>query len=211
MGEPALAARLRRYLVTDGRAGSVEWLVALCEQALAGGVTAVQLRAKDWTDRDLLAAAQELQARCQAHDALFIVNDRVDIALAAGADGVHLGVDDMPVEVARALLGPAAVIGYSPEADADRLAAEQAGADYLGVGPVFGTTTKGDAGAAIGLDGLRRVVAATPLPVVGIGGITIERAPDVVRTGAIGVALVGAIFFADDPQAAARHLAEALP
>jgi thiamine-phosphate diphosphorylase len=205
-----LASHLRRYLVTDARPGSVEPLVAICQAALDGGMTAIQLRAKGWTDRDLLAAAEALAPRCRDAGALFIVNDRVDIALASGAGGVHLGVDDLPVAAARRLLGPDAVIGYSPETDADRDAAEAAGASYLGVGPVYGTATKDDAGAAIGLDGLRRVVAGTSLPVVGIGGITLDRASDVVSTGAVGVAIVGAVFLAADPALAARQLAETL-
>jgi thiamine-phosphate diphosphorylase len=201
-----LGTRLRRYLITDARAGSVERLVAICDAALEGGVSAVQLRAKGWSDRALYEAGNALRPRCRDAGALLIVNDRVDIALAVGADGVHLGVDDLPVAVARALLGPDAIIGYSPETDADRRAAEDAGIDYLGVGPVYGTATKSDAGAAIGLDGLQRVVAATTLPVVGIGGIDLARAADVVATGAAGVAVVGAIFLADDPRQAAERL-----
>ncbi len=206
-----LAPSLKRYLVTDARAGSVERLIEICRAALEGGVTAIQLRAKGWTDLQLLDAALALGPLCRDANALFVVNDRLDIALASGADGVHLGVDDLPVTVARRLLGPDAVIGYSPEGDADRLDAEAAGADYLGVGPVYGTGTKPDAGAAIGLAGLQRIVAATPLPVIGIGGITIEQAPDVVETGAVGVAVVGAVFMAGDPTAAARRLREVLP
>jgi thiamine-phosphate diphosphorylase len=157
----------------------------------------------------LLEAALALRERCDAIGALLIINDRVDIALAAGADGVHLGVDDLPVAAARRLLGPDAVIGYSPETDADRLAAERDGANYLGVGPVYVTSSKPDAGAAIGLDGLARVVRATALPVVGIGGITIERAADVLWTGAVGVAVVGAIWHALEPRAATAQLVEA--
>ena len=206
-----LEPRLKRYLVTDARAGSVEMLVAICRAALGGGVTAIQLRAKGWTDRQLLDAALALVPVCRDAGALFVVNDRLDIALAAGADGVHLGVDDLPVAVARHLLGPDAVIGYSPERDADRLDAEAAGADYLGVGPVYGTGTKLDAGAAIGLAGLQRVVSATSLPVIGIGGITIEQAAEVAGAGAVGVAVVGAVFMADDPTAAAHRLREVLP
>ena len=207
-----LAARLRCYLVTDGgdEAGAVTRLEELSVAALAGGVTTVQLRAKGWNDRQLLAAALALRARCDAAGALLLVNDRVDIALAAGADGVHLGVDDLPVAVARRLLGPDAIIGYSPATDADRLDAERDGADYLGVGPVYLTSNKPDAGAAIGLDGLARVVRATTLPVVGIGGITLERAADVLLSGAAGVAVVGAIWNAPDPRAAAERLVHAL-
>lgn len=203
-------AALRRYLVTDIRAGSVERLVEICRAAIDGGMTTVQLRAKGWTDRQLLEAANALAPICRSSGALLIVNDRVDIALAAGADGVHLGVDDLPVAAARRLLGPAALIGYSPETLEDRIQAEQDGADYLGVGPVYGTTTKGDAGAAIGLDGIRAAVTASPLPIVGIGGIGIDTARPVVDAGAVGVALVGAVFLSDDPRSAAAHLASAL-
>ncbi|HYI14958.1 MAG TPA: thiamine phosphate synthase [Thermomicrobiales bacterium] len=206
-----LAPRLRRYLVTDARAGSVERLVEICRAALDGGVTAIQLRAKGWTDQQLLDAALALAPLCRDAGALFLVNDRLDIALASGADGIHLGVDDLPVAAARRLLGPVAIIGYSPEGDDDRLGAEAAGADYLGVGPVYGTGTKLDAGDAIGLDGLRSVVDQTQLPVIGIGGITIERAAEVVATGAVGVAIVGAVFMASDPASAARNLREVLP
>jgi thiamine-phosphate diphosphorylase len=205
-----LVPRLRCYLVTDARAGSVERLVEICRAALAGGVTAIQLRTKGWTDRELLDAARALGPVCRDIGALFIINDRVDIALAAGVNGVHLGVDDLPVAAARRLLGPDAVIGYSPESDADRVRAEADGADYLGVGPVYGTGTKLDAGEAIGLAGLERIVSATTLPVIGIGGITFERSAEVVRTGAVGVAVVGAIFTVEDPAAAARRLSAAL-
>lgn len=203
-------AALRRYLVTDARAGSVEPLVAICAAALDGGITTVQLRAKDWTDRQLLDAAAALRTLCRDAGALLIVNDRIDIALAADADGVHLGVDDLPVAAARRILGPEALIGYSPETDDDRERAERDGADYLGVGPVYGTTTKDDAGSAIGVDGIRRVVTATTLPVVGIGGVAIDTASAVIEAGAVGVAVVGAVFFADDPRDAATRLAEAV-
>lgn len=199
---------LRRYLITDARAGSVDELVGRCNQAVEGGITTLQLRAKGWSDRELLSAAHELRRLCTKTGALFIVNDRVDIALASDADGVHLGVDDLPVEVARRILGPNAIIGYSPETDTDRGAAEAAGADYLGIGPVFGTTTKPDAGAAIGLAGLRHVIERTTLPVVAIGGVTVEDAASAVEVGAAGVALVAAVFLADDPRAAAARLRE---
>lgn len=207
----SLDQQLRRYLITDPRADTSEQLIEIVARALDGGMTAVQLRVKGWNDREALRAAYGLRSLCETAQALFIVNDRVDIALASGADGVHLGVDDLPVFEARRLLGSRAIIGYSPECDTDRRAAELAGADYLGVGPVYDTSTKGDAGAAIGLDGFASVALASTVPVIGVGGITIERAPDVRMAGAVGVAVVGAVFFASDPTAAARRLAEALP
>lgn len=207
----ALCRSLRRYLVTDAAAGTPERLLAICEAALGGGMTVVQLRVKGWSDRDALDAAHGLRALCTAAHALFLVNDRVDIALASGADGVHLGVDDLPVSAARRLLGPDAVIGYSPEVDADRRAAALSGADYLGVGPVFATNTKHDAGSAIGLEGLARVARMSALPTIGVGGISLERAAAVRETGAVGVAVVGAVFLAESPADAARRLAELVP
>lgn len=202
-----LEGRLRCYLVTDASAGDVGRLTAICDAAVKGGVTAVQLRSKGWSDRKLLAAANELRRVCDRGGALFIVNDRVDIALASNADGVHLGVDDLPVAAARALLGSGKFIGYSPETAEDRVMAAEAGADYLGIGPVFGTTTKGDAGEALGLDRFAELVLESTLPVIGIGGIAIDDARSVIDAGAVGVAVVGAVFFADDPRAAAKELA----
>lgn len=178
---------------------------------MAGGITAIQLRAKGWTDLQLYDAGTRLRALCRDSGVLLVINDRVDIALAVDADGVHLGIDDLPVGEARRLLGQVGIIGYSPEGDDDRKAAEEAGASYLGIGPVYTTGTKSDAGAAIGPGGLQRVVDQTGLPVIGIGGITAERAQDVIAAGAVGVAVVGDVFLATDPEAAARRLAEATP
>ena len=208
---PDLVPALRRYLVTDARAETVDRLVTTCEGAITGGVTAIQLRAKGWTDRHIYDAGMQLRSLTRSNGILLIVNDRVDIALAIDADGVHLGVDDLPVDEARRLLGNAKVIGYSPEREEDRQAAEIAGSSYLGVGPVYGTSTKHDAGEAIGLAGLQRVVERSALPVIGIGGITVGRAREVVGTGAVGVAVVSDIFLSSDPEAAARKLTEAIP
>lgn len=174
-------------------------------------MTAVQLRLKGWPDRQIYEAAICVRHLTEQRGALFLINDRVDIARACQADGVHLGVEDLPASVARASLGDDAVIGYSPEGDEDLQEALEAGVDYLGVGPVYGTLTKADAGEPIGLDGLRRVVESVSVPVVGIGGITAERAADVVATGAVGVAIVRSVFLADEPGHAAEQLREALP
>lgn len=206
-----LAQRIRRYLVTDPRAGTPEKLLAICRAALDGGMTAVQLRVKGWSDQRAFEAAVGLRALCDEHGALFLVNDRVDLALASRADGVHLGVDDLPVGVARELLGPGTIIGYSPETTEDRENAIANGVDYLGIGPVYGTATKGDAGPALGLEHFAALVESSSVPVIGIGGITVERAAEVVDAGAVGVAIVSAIFLADDPQAAASRLREVLP
>ncbi|MFW6075786.1 MAG: thiamine phosphate synthase [Chloroflexota bacterium] len=205
-----LPRALNRYLVTDPHADGVEDLVRRVERAIAGGMTAVQLRAKGWTDGDAYRAAVRLRDICSASGVLFLVNDRVDLALACQADGVHLGVDDLPVDVARRLLGPDRVIGYSPETEDDRKQASKAGANYLGVGPVYGTATKDDAGPALGLDRFAAIVADSDLPVIGIGGITATGAKAVVEAGAVGVAVVSDVFLADDPESAAAQLREAL-
>lgn len=210
-GKQHLSQRLRRYLITDPAVSGVDSLVHRVESALDGGMTAVQLRLKGWPDRQIYEAAICVRHLTEQRGALFLINDRVDIARACQADGVHLGVEDLPASVARASLGDDAVIGYSPEGDEDLQEALEAGVDYLGVGPVYGTLTKADAGEPIGLDGLRRVVESVSVPVVGIGGITAERAADVVATGAVGVAIVRSVFLADEPGHAAEQLREALP
>ena len=209
MDEASLADRLRLYLVADPDAstGPIEDVV---EAALRGGVTAVQLRAKRLTDRQATELAKRLAVRCRAHGALFIVNDRLDITSASGADGVHLGVDDLPLEDARRIAGPDMVIGFSPETDAQAASAKVFGASYLGVGPVFGTASKSDAGEAIGISVVRRRVELAGIPVVGIGGITAANAPQVMGAGAAGVAVVSAILGAADPELAARNMRQAV-
>lgn len=198
------------YLVTDPRVESLDRLETIVIEAIDGGVTTVQLRAKGWTDRIALDAARRLQSRCAARGAMFLVNDRVDIALACGADGVHLGVDDLPVSAAREILGPEAVIGYSPETEADRELAIGGGASYLGVGPVFGTRTKEDAGPALGLEAFQHIIERVPVPCIGIGGIDQTNARRVLEAGAVGVAVVSSILFAESPGAAAQELVEAM-
>jgi thiamine-phosphate pyrophosphorylase len=204
---PKLDERLAVYLVADPDQTNRD-LVDDVEEALAGGVTCVQLRAKRATDREALTIARALVSRCSASGAFFFVNDRLDVALACGADGVHLGVDDLPIADARRLAGSDFVIGYSPETDEQTVDAADEGADYLGVGPVFGTKSKDDAGAAIGLETIGRRARLAGVPIIGIGGITCDTARDVVRAGAVGVAVVGAILRASDPREAAQRLGE---
>ena len=209
MSEATLAERLRLYLVADPEA-SRRPLTETVDAALRGGVTAVQLRAKRLTDREATELAKRLAASCRDHGALFLVNDRIDIALAAGADGVHLGVDDLPIEDARRMAGREFIIGFSPETDAQAAAAGPLGASYLGVGPVFGSVSKADAGEAIGLATLERRVAMAGVPVIGIGGVTGGNAAAAIETGAAGVAVVSAILGANDPETAARSLRRAV-
>jgi len=173
--------------------------------ALAGGCRAIQFRDKEMSDRGFVEVARAVQLRCIEAGALFFVNDRVHVA--AGLDcEVHLGVDDMPVALARKVLGPAAIIGFSPESAAQAREAADAGADYLGVGPVFGSPSKSDAGPAIGLDGLEGYCASGIAPVVAVGGIDAENAPQVAAAGAEGIAVVSAVSRAADMAGAARAL-----
>lgn len=196
---------LSLYLVADPDHCDGD-LVSGVAGAISGGVTCVQLRAKSMTDREQLALATALRRVCQASGVTFIVNDRVDIALAAGADGVHLGVDDLPAAIARSITPEGFVIGYSPETDAQILSAFAEGVSYLGVGPVYGTRTKDDAGSALGLEEFRRRCNLSPVPVVGIGGISAGNSRDVIDAGAAGIAVVSAILRSSDPTAAAREL-----
>ena len=181
-------------------------------EALAAGAPTIQLRLKSASARELLEAAQTLMPIVRSAGALFIVNDRLDVALAAGADGVHLGPDDLPVKdvrrVADARSGVADtfIVGYSTDTTDEAARAEAEGADYLGVGAVYATANKSDAGDVIGLKGLRRVVKAVSIPVVAIGGITPERAPAVAKTGACGSATIGAVMSATEPAEAVREL-----
>lgn len=200
---------LSLYLVTDRRLVGARGVVPTVRAALAGGVTAVQLRDPEATGRELYAAALELRETLTGSGVPLIINDRLDVALAAGADGVHLGQSDLPADRARALAGPDFLIGGSAS-DGDELAAVDAAPagtfDYVGIGPVYVTSTKGDAGAPLGPDGLARLAAATPLPTVAIGGISKENAAAVAASGVDGLSVISAICAAADPEEAARTL-----
>lgn len=194
------------YLVTDRALcghRSVEEVVSL---ALQGGATCIQLREKDASTCDFVEAAQRIKALMAPFRASLIINDRIDVALAVGADGVHLGQRDMPCEIARRLLGPRALIGLSVETWKDVEQAATLDVDYLGVSPVFATPTKTDTKEPWGLDGLRRIRAATDRPLVAIGGLNAANAADVIRAGADSIAVVSAICAAPEPYEAAREL-----
>lgn len=196
------------YVITDARLSRGRTHLDVVRDAILGGATVVQYREKGATTRRMVEEARALLELCREAGVPLIINDRVDVALAVGADGVHLGVDDMPVGIARRLLGPDKLIGHSPETLEQVRASEADGADYLGVGSVFGTATKPDAGSPIGLVGLERVIAAVSIPVVGIGGITAQNAAQVIRAGAAGAAVISAVVAAEDVEAAARRLWE---
>ena len=206
MSPSELRARLAVYYVADPEQTDRDFL-ALVDDALVGGATSLQLRAKQMGGREMLAVACAMRDRCAAAGALFFVNDRVDVAIAAEADGVHVGVHDLPLEEARGLIGDSMVLGYSPLGLDEAAAAKGRGADYVGLGPVFGTASKVDAQAKLGLEALAQQIRAAELPSVGIGGIDAQNAASVIRAGADGVAVISAIQDADDPTRATGALA----
>jgi thiamine-phosphate pyrophosphorylase len=193
-------------VLTDPRAAGARPLEDVVEDVLAAGATAIQLRDKDAGTGELLPLARRLRERCRAHGALFLVNDRLDLALACGADGVHVGQDDLPAAGIRAVSPPGFLIGVSAETPELAIQARADGADYIGCGPVWPTDSKADAGDAIGVAGVASVARAVRIPVVAIGGITPERVPELLDAGAAGVAVIRAVLAASDPSAAVRDL-----
>jgi thiamine-phosphate diphosphorylase len=204
-----LAEQLAVYFVADPEQTERD-VRKVVTDAVANGVTIVQLRAKVMPDDEFQALAVDLLAICHERSVPFIVNDRLAVALAIGADGVHLGEHDLPIDEARALAAPPFIIGASPTTVEQAAAARILGADYVGLGPVYATASKADAGAEIGLDGLSARIEAAKLPAVGIGGITVENATAVILAGADGVAVISAIQGAPDPGRAAGRLAAAV-
>jgi thiamine-phosphate pyrophosphorylase len=201
----------RLHVITDEELQSRFSHEELAGLAVAGGADVVQLREKRYrTSRQLMGVASAVAATCAAADALFVLDDRVDVAAAVGARAVHLGRDDLPVEVARRLLGNGTIIGGTANGLEEALKVTATPVDYLGVGPVFGTRSKADPAPLIGLDVLRRIVEACPIPVVAIGGITPERVRDVLETGAHGVAVLSGVVCQPDPEWAARRYRDAI-
>lgn len=197
---------LRLYAVTDRRALSAGVTLAQAvEAALDGGVTCLQLREKEASAGEILALARTLLPLCRARRVPLLINDRVDIALAAGADGVHLGQDDLPLPEARALLGPDRILGATAHTVEEALRAQAEGADYLGVGAMFPTGTKTNT-IPTSADTLKAICAAVSIPVVAIGGVTAQNLPTLAGTGIAGAAMVSAIFSQSDLTAAARTL-----
>lgn len=201
----ALSA-LRLYLVTDQGSAVGRTLSDVVSAAVQGGVTCVQLREKHLSTRDFLAQALALKALLRPLRIPLVINDRLDIALACGAEGVHLGQSDMPVLQARRLLPPHVFIGWSVETMDDVVRSASLPVDYLGVSPIHATLTKTDTQPPWGLDGLRQVRAATTLPLVAIGGIHAGNARQVMAAGADGLAVVSALCSAADPCQAAQAL-----
>lgn len=195
------------YAVTDRSWLHGQSLVYAVEEVLAGGATMLQLREKHLEHRDFLAQAQELLPLCRKYHVPLIINDDVQVALESGADGVHVGQSDMAVQAARSILGPDKIIGASAHNASEALAAVAAGADYLGCGAVFGSTTKADAGL-LSLNTLREIRVAVRVPIVAIGGINRQNIARLAGSGVDGVALISALFAAPDKRAAAQQMLE---
>ena len=201
------AVDFRLYLVTDRLRASGGDLLAAVGRALAGGVRAVQLREKDLPGREMHRLALALRQLTSRHGARLLVNDRVDVALAAEADGVHLGVASIPPGEARRLLGPQALIGCSTHDLREVAEAEAGGADFVTFGPLYATPSKAAYGPPVGIGALRRACAASRIPVFALGGVGAGNVCEVLGAGAWGVGAIGAILAALDPEAAARDLA----
>jgi thiamine-phosphate pyrophosphorylase len=194
------------YLVTDRGLAGGRSNFEVVKAAVEGGATVVQLREKDCSTREFVQQALAIKDFLRNRRIPLIINDRLDVAQAVKADGVHLGQTDMPLEMAKEILGDSMIIGISAESLEDAIAAERGGADYLGVSPIYATPTKTDTAPPLGLAGLREIRKAVRLPLVGIGGLNRQNCAEVIRSGADGVAVVSAIVAADDPEAAATVL-----
>jgi thiamine-phosphate pyrophosphorylase len=182
----------------------------LARLSIAGGADTIQLRQKHGSTREMIEVARNMKKICAEAGVTFIVNDRVDVALAAKADGVHLGQDDFPITLARELLGEDCILGGSAATmeEAQKCLAE--GANYVGFGPVYPTTSKDDAGPISGANVLKKVVEAIPVPIIAIGGVSAENTPEVIRAGAHGIAVISAVCCQEDPEKATRDLYQGL-
>jgi thiamine-phosphate pyrophosphorylase len=198
------------YFVADSTVRGNRTLPELVEMALSGGATIIQLRHKTSSSREFLNDAVAIKRICNAYGVPFIVNDRIDIALAVDADGVHIGQDDIPLSTARRLTGDKKIIGVSASCADEAILAEKEGADYIGAGAVFATLSKPDAGKPIGFDGLSEIARAVNIPVVAIGGINRSNARQCFNAGAMGVAVISAISLADNPKISAMELKKSI-
>jgi thiamine-phosphate pyrophosphorylase len=198
--------RFDLYVITDAALSRGRSHPEIARAALEGGADVVQLRDKSATAVNLCRWASEIQPLARRFGALFVVNDRVDVALVTASDGAHVGPEDLPARDARRLLPRPVVLGVSAGTKEEARRAQKEGADYVGVGPVFATGTKPDAGGPLGVEGFAAIAASVSIPAVAIGGITPENVARVIAAGAAGAAVVSAVVSADDMSAAARAL-----
>lgn len=200
----------RLHVLTDTVLQSRFSHVELTQLAISGGADTIQFRQKTGATREMIKIARQLKQICSDAGVTFIVNDRVDVAIASGADGVHLGQDDFPIPLARELLGQSRIIGGSATTleEAQKCLAE--GADYIGFGPVYPTTSKADAGPVTGISLLKKVIKTIPLPIIVIGGVTAENTPEVMQAGAHGIAVISAVCCQENPEQATLALNQSL-
>ena len=201
-----LSDRLGLVVITDAELALPRALVDVVGDALRAGARTIQLRDKRSSGAELCATARDLREVTHEADALLFINDRLDVALAVGADGVHLGPDDIPVDAVRASVPRSFLIGASTDDPERARTLAAAGADYIGCGTVYETRSKTDAGRVIGLDGLERVATAVAIPVIGIGGVSAERSAEIAATSASGIAVIRAVMAAEDVGAAVSRL-----
>ena len=194
------------YLVTDRGLARGRSTLEIVKTAVQGGVTCIQLREKECSTLEFIEQALVIKDFLKSRQVPLIINDRVDVALAIEADGVHLGQTDMPLDIAKKIIGDSMIIGISAESLEDAVEAEKGGADYLGVSPIYATPTKTDTAPPLGLQGLRAIRAAVRLPLVGIGGLNRDNSAAVMENGGDGVAVVSAIVAADDPAVAVDEI-----
>ena len=195
------------YLVTDHRNKTDEEFLNVIEEAIKGGTTIVQLREKTASTKDFYELALKVKEITSRYDVPLLINDRIDIALAIDSDGVHIGQDDMPADIARKIIGKDKILGVSASTVAEAKKAEADGADYIGSGAVFPTSTKDDADS-VSIEDLKEIVSSIDIPVVAIGGITLENASLLKDTGIAGFSVVSAIMSADNPKEASQKLKE---
>jgi len=198
------------YLITDAKLSRGRSHLEVAQAAIEGGASLIQFREKEMTTRELVETARRLKELTSQQGVPFIVNDRLDVALAVDAEGVHVGQNDMPAALARQLIGPKKILGVSASTVEEALQAEREGADYISASPVFTTPTKPDAPPPTGLEGLRAIVEAVNIPVIAIGGINEKNVTEVMEAGAAGVAVISAVVSAPDITEAAHRLKEAV-
>ena len=201
----------RLQVITDETVQTVHSHAAVAEMAARGGADAVQFREKrPWTTRERIEVARACLEACRAHGALLLVDDFADVALAVGADAIHLGKNDLDVATARRIVGPGVIIGGTANSYEEATQVWATDIDYIGVGPIYGTRSKANPAPDMGLDTLARICADSPVPVVAIGSITSDRIAEVMATGAYGVAVLSAVVSASAPVEATRHCRAAL-
>lgn len=200
----------RLHVITDTVLQDRFSHVELAKMAIAGGADAIQFRQKSGTTRELIVTARQMKQLCTNNDITFIVNDRLDVAIASDSDGVHLGQDDFPIPLARGILGENKIIGGSAVTLGEVQKCLDEGADYVGFGPVYPTASKVDAGPVSGIDLLKEVIEKVPLPLIAIGGVNEDNTPEVIQAGAYGIAVISAVCCHQDPERATRKLLRAL-